>query len=132
MFLISIISERFPNFKNRKIEERKRFPNFKNRKIEETERFPNFKNRKIEERGQIIEKETESKPINLRPHIIIAASLLVTGILLMIASIIMIIAYCKNKKMKISQTDEESGNRSFSDGTVPNNIRYIIKMFSLK
>ena len=99
MFLISIISERFPNFKNRKIEERKRFPNFKNRKI-------------------------ESKPINLRPHIIIAASLLVTGTLLMIASIIMIIAYCKTKKMKISQTDKESGNRSFSDnGAVPNNIR---------
>ncbi len=118
MFLISIISEkfpnfknrkieereRFPNFKNRKIEERKRFPNFKNRKIEETERFPNFKNRKIEERGQIIEQETESKPINLRPNIIIAASLLVTGILLMIASIIMIVAYCETKKMKMEQS----------------------------
>ncbi len=88
------------------------------------ERFPNFKNRKIEERCQIIEQETEPKPINLIPHIIISTSLLVTGILLMVASILMKIAYCKTKKMKKSQTDEESGNRSFSDnGAVPNNIR---------
>ncbi len=58
------------------------------------ERITKPSNRKIEERGQIIEQETESVSVNLKPHIIIAASLLATGVLLFIASIILTIAHC--------------------------------------
>ncbi len=71
---------------------------------------------------------------DLKPHIIIAASLLVTGILLFTASIILIIAHCKSKKMKKSQTDEESGfgNLSKKSEIISNNTRYMRKCFISK
>ncbi len=71
--------------------------------------------------------------VNLRPHIIIAASLLATGVLFFIASIVLIIAHCRSKKVKISETDEESGNESLSrkNGMSSNNIRYVMIIFKI-
>ncbi len=96
-------------------------------------KYLNPENRKIEERGQVIEEDTEPVAVDLKPHIIIAVSLLVTGILFFTASIILVIAYCKSKKMKISETDEESGNVNSSrkSGMTSNNIRYVMRMFIL-
>ena len=96
-------------------------------------KYLNPENRKIEERGQVIEEDTEPVAVDLKPHIIIAVSLLVTGILFFTASIILIIAYCKSKKTKISETDEESGNGNSSrkSGMTSNNTRYVMKMFML-
>ncbi len=96
-------------------------------------KYLNPENRKIEERGQVIEEDTEPVAVDLKPHIIIAASLLVTGILFFTASIILVSAYCKSKKMKISETDEESGNVNSArkSGMTSNNIRYVMRMFIL-
>ena len=97
------------------------------------ERITKPSNRKIEERGQIIEQETESVSVNSKPHIIIAASLLATGVFFFIASIILIIAHCRSKKVKISETDEESGNESLSrkSGMSSNNIKYVMKILKI-
>ncbi len=66
-------------------------------------------------------------------YLTICILILVTGILFFTASIILIIAYCKSKKMKISETDEESGNENSSrkSGMTSNNIRYVMRMFIL-
>ncbi len=72
--------------------------------------------------------------VNLKPHnIIIAASLLATGVLFFIASIVLTIAHCRSKKVKISETDEESGNESLSrkSGMSSNNIRYVMIIFKI-
>ncbi len=71
--------------------------------------------------------------VNLKTHTIIAASLLATGVLFFIASIILIIAHCRSKKVKISETDEESGNESLSrkSGMSSNTIMYVMKILKI-